>query len=455
MVERLRKSWVCPSEPAAKTEPMNAFPAGLPAALVARALGMRGSAYTIDAACGSSLYSLKLAIDELRSGRADAMLCGGVSRPDPLYTQMGFSQLRALSARGIASPLDQDADGLVVAEGAGMFVLKRMDDAQAHGDRIYGVVAGIGLSNDIHGDLLAPSAEGQLRAMRMAYEQAGWSPNDVDLIGCHAAGTPVGDAVEAESLRALWGEAGGKKHQCAIGSVKSNIGHALTAAGAAGLLKLLLALKNQTLPPTANFRRPAPKLRLDESAFRVLTEPEPWHRRTPNEPRRAAISGFGFGGINCHVLIEEYDSKRPNGRGALVSQQRPGRSSELGTNPAAPVAIVGLSACFGPFQGKKAFEARVLGYERAIAPADPRNWWGIVDTSGFKSQGWNRTRFAGYYLDSLEFPLEKFRIPPRELGDMLPQQSLMLKVAADAIGDGDGIRAKPCGLACSSESGSI
>ena len=283
------------------------------------------------------------------------MLCGGVSRPDPLYTQMGFSQLRALSARGIASPLDQDADGLVVAEGAGMFVLKRLDEAQAHGDRIYGVVAGIGLSNDIHGDLLAPSSEGQLRAMRAAYDQAGWRPDDVDLIECHAAGTPVGDAVEAESLRTLWGKSGWQKRQCALGSVKSNIGHALTAAGAAGLLKVLLALKNTTLPPTANLTRPAPSLGLDDSPFRVLTEPEPWPRRGPDEPRRAAISGFGFGGINCHVLIEEYDRSCATAKSKSVDHKR-------STGPGGPVAIVGLSACFGPFQSKQAFEERVLGY---------------------------------------------------------------------------------------------
>ena len=141
-----------------------------------QALGLGGVAYTLDAACGSSLYALKLAVDELQSGRADAMICGGVSRPDPLYTQMGFSQLRALSARGRPAPFDAGADGLVVGEGAGMFVLKRLHDALAHGDHIHGVVAGIGLSNDVHGDLLAPSAEGQLRAMRLAYEQAGWSP---------------------------------------------------------------------------------------------------------------------------------------------------------------------------------------------------------------------------------------------------------------------------------------
>ena len=166
--------------------------------MVARALGLRGPAYTIDAACGSSLYSLKLAIDELRAGRADAMLCGGVSRPDPLYTQMGFSQLRALSVRGvdihsIKMPTDWWSPKVRGCSCSSDWTMLRL---MAIG--FTDVVAGIGLSNDIHGDLLAPSSEGQLRAMRAAYEQAGWRPDDVDLIECHAAGTPVGDAVEAE-----------------------------------------------------------------------------------------------------------------------------------------------------------------------------------------------------------------------------------------------------------------
>ena len=169
---------------------MNAFPAGLPAAVVATAMGLGGVAFTLDAACGSSLYAIKLAVDELRSGRADAMISGGVSRPDALYTQMGFSQLRRSRPEASAAPLDHRGDGLIVGEGAGMFVLKRLDDALSHGDHIYGIVAGIGLSNDVHGDLLAPSSEGQLRAMRRAYEQAGWGPVDVDLIECHATGNP-------------------------------------------------------------------------------------------------------------------------------------------------------------------------------------------------------------------------------------------------------------------------
>ncbi|MBV8557958.1 MAG: polyketide synthase, partial [Planctomycetaceae bacterium] len=190
-----------PAEEFGVIEPLNACVAGLPAGLVARALGLGGGAFTLDAACASSLYALKLASDELLEGRADAMLTGGLSRPDPLYTQMGFAQRRALSSRGRPAPFDAEGDGLVVGEGAGMFVLKRLGDALRRGDRIYATVAAVGLSNDIDGGLLAPSSEGQLRAMRAAYDRAGWDPRDVDLIECHATGTPVGDAVEFTSLR--------------------------------------------------------------------------------------------------------------------------------------------------------------------------------------------------------------------------------------------------------------
>ena len=287
-------------------EPLNTRAAGFPAGLLAQGLGLGGGAYTIDAACASSLYALKLAADELLAGRADAMLTGGLSRPDPLYTQMGFSQLRALSPSGKASPFGADADGLVVGEGAGMFVLKRLADAVAQKDTILGVIAGIGLSNDVDGGLLAPHSEGQIRAMRAAYDRAGWEPGDIDLVECHATGTPVGDAVEFASMRALWNDAPGKPGRCVIGSVKSNLGHALTAAGAAGLLKVLLAIRNGAFPPTANFDRPAPGLDLDRSPFRVLAGSEPWPRRAEGHPRRAALSGFGFGGINAHVLIEEW-----------------------------------------------------------------------------------------------------------------------------------------------------
>jgi acyl transferase domain-containing protein/3-hydroxymyristoyl/3-hydroxydecanoyl-(acyl carrier protein) dehydratase len=393
-------------------EPLNAFPAGLPAAVVAAALGLGGVAFTLDAACGSSLYALKLAVDELKSGRADAMISGGVSRPDALYTQMGFSQLRALSPRGCAAPLDHRGDGLIVGEGAGMFVLKRLADALSHGDHVYGIVAGIGLSNDVHGDLLAPDSEGQLRAMRAAYEHAGWSPGDVDLIECHATGTPRGDAIEVQSLKSLWGEAGWEEGQCVIGSIKGNIGHALTAAGAAGLLKVLLALKHGVFPPTANFERPAPALGLEHGPFRILTRPEPWLSRAPGQPRRAAISGFGFGGINAHVLIEEFPRVAGEDRRSIPTPDE--FWATAGSHREASIAIVGMSAQVGQMQGKEAFRQLVLG-------GDPTQ-------EGDES-------FRCHHLESLEFRVDEFRIPPKELSEMLPQQSLMLRVAAEAIRD--------------------
>jgi acyl transferase domain-containing protein/3-hydroxymyristoyl/3-hydroxydecanoyl-(acyl carrier protein) dehydratase len=396
------------------TDPLNAFPAGLPALLVARALRLGGPAYTLDAACASTLYALKLAADALLDGRADAMISGGVSRPDPLYTQMGFSQLRALSARGKPAPFDELGDGLVVGEGAGLFVLKRLGDALRHGDTIHAVIRGIGLSNDIHGDLLAPSSEGQLRALRAAYAQAGWSPLDVDLIECHATGTPVGDAVEVESLKQLWGEAGTgwSTGQCVIGSVKSNVGHMLTAAGAAGLLKLLLAFKHQVRPPTANQTRPAPRLGLDGSPFRIARSPEPWPSRAAGRPRRAALSGFGFGGINAHVLLEEWNGDLTADDARARAKLNQYQATSVPAGSAIPVALVGLAAHFGGCTDLGSFQERVLGFA-------PRN---SVPPEGHK-------------LGPFPLRLDRIRIPPRELGEVLPQQSLMLKVAGEAVDD--------------------
>jgi PfaB family protein len=409
---------------AAAVEPLNRYVAGLPAGVLADALGLGGSCFALDAACASSLYAIKLAVDELLAGRADAMLTGGVSRPDPLYTQMGFSQLRALSPTGTCSPFDARGNGLVVGEGAGMFLLKRSADAVRDGDHIYGLIRGIGLSNDVGGSLLAPMSEGQLRAMRAAYQQAGWSPEDVDLVECHATGTPVGDGVEFASLRTLWGAAG-QPARCTIGSVKSNIGHLLTAAGSAALIKTLLAMKTATLPPSANFSTPAPAINLTESPFQILSSQKPWSRRSDLIPRRAAVSAFGFGGINAHLLIEEW----------LVGYSDIGvGAAPVGSTPS-PIAIVGMDARFGPWQSLQAFQQRVLGGGTAEEPCAPANWWGAEQSSWFKEKGLAETPFKGFYINSVALAADAFRIPPKELEEMLPQQLLMLQAAAGAMAD--------------------
>ncbi|MHB8709275.1 MAG: beta-ketoacyl synthase N-terminal-like domain-containing protein, partial [Desulfuromonadales bacterium] len=428
------------ASPPIATSPLNRYPAGLPAGLLARALGLGGGCCTLDAACASSLYAIKLAMDELLAGRVDAMLAGGVSRPDPLFTQMGFSQLRALSKRGICSPFDAAGDGLVVGEGAGLFLLKRTADAVAHGDRIYGVIRGVGLTNDVGGSLLAPMSEGQLRAMRIAYDRAGWEPRDVDLVECHATGTPVGDAVEVASLRQLWSGAGESGARCVIGSVKSNIGHLLTAAGGAALTKVLLAMQQATLPPTANFNHPQPGMELDGSPFRVLQSPEPWHRRGDGIPRRAAVSAFGFGGINAHLLVEEWLPDAARAGATLVVAQELSDSTLPLTPPPADsrsqsIAVVGMNARFGPWQSLQAFQERVLGGGSAVKPTPPRGWHGANQSAWFRETGLAATLFNGFYIDAVALPANRFRIPPREMEEMLPQQLLMLQTAAEALQD--------------------
>ncbi len=412
------------ASPPSPTSPLNRYVAGLPAGILAQALGLGGGGCTLDAACASSLYAIKLAMDELLSGRVDAMLTGGVSRPDPFFTQMGFSQLRALSKRGICSPFDATGDGLVVGEGAGLFLLKRTEDAVKHGDRIYGVIRGIGLANDVGGSLLAPMSEGQLRSMRSAYEKAEWNPSDVDLIECHATGTPIGDAVEVASLKQLWGNAGQDGTRCVIGSVKSNIGHLLTAAGGAALTKVLLAMQNETLPPTANFNTPQAGMELDNSPFRVLQAPTPWQRRGDGIPRRAAVSAFGFGGINAHILIEEW-LPAP----VTSAQSIPHKARE--NNDA--IAVVGMDARFGPWQTLQAFQERVLGGDNAVVPSLPKAWHGAADSNWFRKDGLDTTPFNGFYMNDVALPANRFRIPPREMEEMLPQQLLMLQTAAEAL----------------------
>lgn len=410
--------------------PHHQYVAGLPAAVLARAINFTGTCFTLDAACASSLYAIKLALDELLSGRADAMLAGGLSRPDSLYTQMGFSQLRALSPTGICAPFDQSGNGLVVGEGCGLLLLKRTRDAVRDGDRIFAVIRAVGLSNDLRGNLLAPASEGQLRAMRSAYRQAGWNPADVDLIECHATGTPVGDAVEFSSLQTLWGQSGWRPGQCVIGSVKSNIGHLLTAAGAAATIKTVLAMNHKILPPTANFKQPAAIIDLDKSPFRILEQPHQWDQRKDKQPRRAAVSAFGFGGINAHLLLEEWIPERSARKTVTLHPSF--------TQKQQPVAVVGLAAHYGGWSDIPALRRRLFGADKDTRPQLPPHWWGVEQSAWFK-QLFPGFSPQGYFVPHISAVPGEFRIPPTELAEMLPRQLLMLKIAAAALADADAL----------------
>ena len=412
------------------THPLNRHAVGLVAGLISKAFNFGGGSYTVDGACAASLYAFNYAVGELLSGRADVMLSGGVCRPDSAFTQMGFCQLGALSPSGSCSPFDTDNDGLVVGEGAGIFVLKRLEDALRDGNQIYALIRGIGFSNDRRGNLLAPDSEGQVRAMRMAYESAGWQPQDVDLIECHATGTPVGDVVEFDSLKALWGDEGWQPQQCVIGGVKSNVGHLLTGAGAAGLMKTLLALKHRILPPTANFSKANPKLDLENSPFDVLTHAKPWEKRNEHTPRRAAVSAFGFGGINAQVLLEEWGTASSKAQVSPVELQwKPSAHSDT------PIAIVGMNAHFGHWKSLRAFQERVLGGSDVSEAARKDRDWGVSTSRWFTENGLKESDVEGYFIDELLIPFGRFRIPPKELQESLSQQILMLQTAAGAVED--------------------
>ncbi|MCD4654227.1 hypothetical protein K8T06_09855, partial [bacterium] len=328
---------------------------------------------------------------------------------------------------GICSPFDKNANGLVIGEGAGIVVLRRLDDAMAAGNHIYGVIRGIGLSNDIHGSLFAPDSSGQIRAIQKAYDQAGWNPGDVDLVECHATGTPVGDAVEFNSMNTVWNNSGViPPGRCVIGSVKSNVGHLLTGAGGAGLLKILLAMKNQSLPPTANYSSPA--FNLEGSPFRILQHSEPWVKRSDNTPRRAAVSAFGFGGINAHVLVEEFQKNSKN--------QETQVSSPIEINSTAiPIAIIGISASAGSWNKYDALQKRIMGIQSDDKSEEIKlpHRTSLEQSSWFQNNVVKPSTRTGYPIAHTYIPIGRFRIPPSELREMLPQQLLMLKTSGDAI----------------------
>jgi acyl transferase domain-containing protein/3-hydroxymyristoyl/3-hydroxydecanoyl-(acyl carrier protein) dehydratase len=351
------------------------FCSGLPAHTTARALGLGAGAMALEAACASALYAIKLACDRLHDRTADLMLAGAVSGCDRLIIDLGFKALGGLSPTGQSRPFHRAADGLVPAEGAAIVALMRLLDAVSARVPIHGVIRGVGLSNDGRtGGFLVPAEDGQVRAMRAAYDQAGFGPETVSLLECHATGTPVGDAVEARSTATFFGG----HPDLPVGSAKSNVGHLLTASGAAGLLKLLGAIRAGARPAIAGAVDPIDEL--SGGPLRLLTANEPWPGR-----RRAALSAFGFGGCNAHLIVEAFDSA------PAVKAAPP---------PTDKIALVSLGTSIDGFR-----DALLTGQATPETKQD------------------------------IEVSLTGLRFPPRDLAETLGQQVLVLQVARDAAVD--------------------
>ncbi|RYE93588.1 MAG: acyltransferase domain-containing protein, partial [Myxococcales bacterium] len=279
---------------------------------IANRLNLGGTNCVTDAACASSVAALSMAVNELWLGDSDLAIAGGVDTMNDIFMFVCFSKTPALSPTGDCRPFSSKADGTMLGEGLGFVALKRLDDAERDGDHVYAVLRGVGSSSDGRAaSVYAPVAKGQAQAHRRAYEQAGHGPETVELVEAHGTGTRAGDAAEFNGLRMVFEESTRKERQwCAIGSVKSQIGHTKSSAGAAGLIKAILALQHRVLPPTIKVEQPNPEMKIDESPFYVNTEARPWVRGS-DHPRRASVSSFGFGGSNFHVALEEYKGPAP------------------------------------------------------------------------------------------------------------------------------------------------
>lgn len=275
----------------------------LVASLVANRFNLGGAAFTVDAACASALLAVDHAIQELQRGRSDIMIAGGVHAGQNAAFWSIFAQLGALSHQQQIKPFSSDADGLLIGEGCGFVVLKRLEDAVRDQDKIYAVIKGVGISSDGNGtSVMSPSVKGQLKALQQAWKNAELDENQIGYLEAHGTGTPLGDKTELQTLAQFFGKEEGAKI-AGIGSVKSNIGHAMPAAGIAGLIKTCLALHHDTLPPTLYCENPTSEMQ--KTRFEPIQEAKNWSKT--GLPKVAAVNAFGFGGINAHVVLEGYD----------------------------------------------------------------------------------------------------------------------------------------------------
>jgi acyl transferase domain-containing protein/acyl carrier protein/NAD(P)-dependent dehydrogenase (short-subunit alcohol dehydrogenase family) len=291
----------------------NSFPGllgNVAAGRIANRFDFGGTNCVVDAACASSLSALHLAAMELSAGRVDMAITGGVDTFNDIFMYMCFSKTPALSPTGNSRPFAKEGDGTILGEGIGAVVLKRLEDAKRDDDKIYAVLRGIGSSSDGRGNAIyAPSAAGQTKALWNAYREADVTPRSIELVEAHGTGTAVGDAVEAKALSGVYSQGNEDETWCAIGSVKSMIGHTKAAAGVAGLIKTAMALKYKVLPPSIKVDEPLEIINPGTSPVYLNTVKRPW-LKTQTTPRRAGLSSFGFGGSNFHCVLEEAEETK-------------------------------------------------------------------------------------------------------------------------------------------------
>ena len=400
------------------------------ARLTAKVLDISGPQVVVEAACASSLVALGLAAMALEANQIDTAIVGGAS-----YNKQGslvlFSQAHSSSSTD-SRPFDDDADGLISSEGFVVLIVKRLADAVAAGDKIEAVINGIGIASDGRGkSLWAPRREGQIAAMQRAYENVE-QIDRLQYVEAHATSTKVGDATETAALAEFFTPFLGER-RLPVGSVKSNIGHTLETAGLAGLVKATLSMQHRKIVPSINFRKPNSRIDWLKVPFDVVTMTQDWPTPKPGLPRTAAVNAFGIGGLNVHVVIEEYlpefhrTLRSPNSSNSISS-------SRNSTEPSAvPIAIIGLG-CVLPGANDSVELARLLSTNESFLQTPNFERWPAALTREFALDDTRvKTAFAAGFLDNFKFDWRGQRIPPKQVQNANPLQFMLLQAAGEAL----------------------
>lgn len=270
-------------------------------------LNLKGPAVSVHSACSTSLLAVAEAVEAIRNGQCDIALAGGASVTAPIYSGHLYQEGSILSPDGHCRPFDAEGKGTIFSDGAGVILLKSLESAEKDGDKIYGIIKGVGINNDggNKGSFTAPSAEGQAKAIRNALQDARISSSTISYVEAHGTATPIGDPIEMEGLQMAFGKQATNGY-CAVGSIKSNMGHLTAAAGVAGLIKTALAMYYKQIPPSLGFEKPNRAIDFANSPFFINQKLTDWKVAGP---RRAGISSFGVGGTNVHIIAEEYENK--------------------------------------------------------------------------------------------------------------------------------------------------
>ncbi len=386
-----------------------------PASYVANKLGLGAVHYSLDAACASALYVLGLAQNHLVSGHADVMLCGATCLPEPFFILSGFSTFQAMpiggGQGGVSFPLHKESAGLTPGEGGAVMVLKRLEDAERDGDHIYGTLLAATLTNAGCGLPLSPHLASEKSCMISTYERTGRDPKTVQYVEMHATGTPLGDNVEINAIKACFE---GKVPP--FGSTKGNFGHTLVAAGFAGMCKVLLSMEKEIIPPTPGIE---PNNTLDSLA---VMEAMPWPD-TGGDVKRAGLSAFGFGTTNAHAVFESYRAGEP-------------AVKLFEALPRCKLGITGMDATFGTLKGLDAFEEAI--YTGGHGARDlPKKRWRFLgkDAAFLEAAGGLKSIPRGCYIEDVDVDFKRLRSPMAPEDILRPLQLLAVSTIDRAILD--------------------